>query len=1009
MIRLCTIGQVSVHIGDKPVPATNELLIAAILYLVAERGRPIARRTFAELFFPNPDPDALAHSGRQLVYRLRKMGLAVEGDPATIVLNEDPQWDVDLLLSRGTVSDCELDALRRGYLPDWANTHSESYSRWLDEHRSSVTRKLRELLVRQIQTARSKRDYRTAGKFAHACLGLDPLNEAATLAAAESLAATGAKTDAIHLLDRYLDDVGPRSDLRIAPRLLRERISEYVVEPDRDQTALIGRSEELETLRGTLDESAAGRPQICLISGQGGIGKTRLVDEACSIAALTGHAISHVRLTAPDADRPFAILRELGPTLLELPGALGAAPETLAAVRGLCGRGPAQYVRRPANAYDSRAVAADIQRKVVDLVSAVTDEQPLVIRVENADHIDEASLELVEALVSNGKRLCVFMATRVPLTLSDDVALGLAVSRVRLTPLDAKDSKNLLVDLFSQSGREVSAVFVDNAIRVSAGIPLFLHLLFKNFLVTEDPAGLPSTLADSLTLRLDRLKEPAKAIFDVVVILDTLSTTHRIELVTEMPRYALVHALGVLEDQGFLRFDEGTVLPSHDLLADAARRRMPASISQLLHRAVAAILEEDRSPEIDPLQIATHWHESEENARALRILIDSARRFTALGRPRQAIELLRRAAAWATCENDRAAVDTSLVEACHAAGEDHLGFAAAERVGGLSGNASIDIQLMGMELAVGSGKVLAPFRQRLEKIAGDRSLSAPIRGRAGRLLLMIADDLGDAKMGSSALSLIGDAEEASIETIIPKLIFEVVFGSRDKAVDITNHLLTRVIGPEARAAELQAMWTAVLALRRCGEVTRTADVAVEAFEVAKTNAVWSACIAFASMIGELAWEEGDFSKAQHWYDTSAEMLKRSGGPDRGYQHLGLGVALALHRNDAPAALAMIDEAARLFPGTVQDRLGVTFHAHRILVKLALGTTLSSAEIEELLKGHYERQALGLHDFVADATIGALRRCGRFEEALAVRSEYLTLYRRERTPVSRRFAHLSSHS
>jgi DNA-binding SARP family transcriptional activator/tetratricopeptide (TPR) repeat protein len=1005
MIRLSTIGQVSVHIGDKPVPATNELIIAAILHLVAERGRPIARRTFAELFFPNPDPDAVAHSGRQLVYRLRKMGLTVDRDPALVILHEDAQWDVDLLLARGTASESELEALRRGYLPDWSNTHSESFSRWLDEHRSSVTGKLRELLVRQIQAARSKRDYRTAGKFAHACLGLDPLNEAATLAAAESLAATGAKTDAIHLLNRYLDDVGPRSDLRIAPRLLRERISEYVVEPDRDQTALIGRSEELETLRRILDESAAGRPQICLISGPGGIGKTRLVEEACSIAALTGHAISHVRLTAPDADRPFAILRELGPTLLELPGALGAAPETLAAVRGLCGRGPAQYVRRPANAYDSRAVAADIQRKVVDLVNAVTDEQPLVIRIENADHIDEASLEVIEALVGNEKRLCVLMAARMPLRLSDDTSLGLAVSRVRLAPLKARDSGALLLDLFNQTDRDPNPIFVENAVKVSVGVPLFLHLLFKNFLVSEDPSGLPATLWDSLAARLDRLQEPAKGVFDAVVVLGALSSVGRIERLTELPRYSLAEALRTLEEQGFLRFTDGAVLASHDLLADATRRRMPPSVSRLLHRAVARSLEDDE-PEVDPLEIAIHWQEAGENARASEVLVDSARRAVAHGRPRQAIVLLQRVNGWATSTVDRIAIDTAYLEACHAAGEDHLGFAAAERIDGFSLSAPAEVQLMGIELAVGAGKAVLPFRQNLETAAKNRKLSPLIRNRAARLLMIIADDIGDVSLGEAALALVADADDSSTEAIIPRLIFQVVFGSTDSAIDLANRLVVSIGETTAKGLGLQARWTAAAALWRCGETERALEVAEKGFEIAKANSVWSACTTFASSIGDLAWETGDVQKSQEWFYRSSEMIKRSGGPDRGFHHLGLGISLALHRNDPQEALAMIEEAERLFPETMNARLGVSFLAHRVLIRIALGESPTQDEVERLVKGHYERQGLGFHDFVAEATIASLRHHSRFAEANAIREAYLTGYRKERRPVSPLFTHLA---
>jgi hypothetical protein len=732
------------------------------------------------------------------------------------------------------------------------------------------------------------------------------------------------------------------------------------------------------------------------------------VEEACSIAALTGHAISHVRLAAPDVDRPFAILRELGPTLLELPGALGAAPETLAAVRGLCGRGPAQYVRRPANAYDSRAVAADIQRKVIDLVSAVTEEQPLVIRVENADHIDEASRELVEALVSGGKRLCVFMTTRVPLALSDDVSLGLAISRVRLAPLGPRDSNALILDLFGQSGCAPSAVFVDNAVKVSAGIPLFLHLLFKNFLVTQDPTALPPTLSDSLTARLDRLQEPAKGVLDAVVILGALSTVRRLERLTELPRYSLAEALRTLEEQGFLRFSEGAVLASHDLLADATRRRMPPSVNQLLHRALAGYLVEDH-PEVDPLEIAIHWQEAGDNTRASQVLINNARRSVALGLPRQAITLLQRVGGWATSVGDRVAMDTAFLEACHAAGEDHLGFAAAERIDGFSLSAPSEVQIMGIELAVGAGKAVARFRQNLEMLAGNSALHASLRHRAARLLVMIADDIGDVKSGEAALALVADVDDATAEAIIPKLIFEVVFGSTDNAIDLANRLVASIGEDTTKGLGLQARWTAAAALWRCGQGDGALEFATACFEVAKANSVWSACTVFASAIGDLAWERGDVQKSQDWFNQSAEMMKRSSGPDRGYHHLGLGVSLALHRNDPHAARAMLEEAERLFPETMNARLGVSFLAHRILIKLALGESPTQDEVERIVKGHYERQGLGFHDFVAEATVASLRHLSRFEEANAIREAYLKAYRRERRPVSPLFTHLAQQS
>jgi DNA-binding SARP family transcriptional activator len=1003
MIRLRTIGQISIQIGGKPVPATNGLIISSLLYLIVERDRMISRKTFSELFFP----DTARQSGRQLIYRLRKeRGVEVKGDHATIIFSEPVEWDVEQLLHRGTATVAELEGLQRGYLADFTHVHSEAFSRWLDEHRSSVTRKLRDLLVHQVQEARSKRDYRSAGVAASGCLGLDPLNEAATLAVAESLAATGAKTHALQILDKYLSEVGPRTELRLAPRLLRERIAEYVSEPDREQTALIGRSRELETLRNALDESSAGRPQICLISGQGGIGKSRLIDEACSIAALTGHAIALVRLTSSDVDRPFSILRDLGPTLLDLPGALGASPEALGVVRGLCGRGPTQYSRRPANASDARAIAADIQQKLVDLVSAVTDEQPLAIRLENADYVDEASLELLEEVVSVGRRLCVIAASRAPIKLSDSIVPGLALTAVQLSRLGSEDSDAVLRDLFAQASVEYNPVFADNAIRVSAGVPLFLRLLFKNYLITRDPTGLPATLADSLTARLAHLHEPAKGVLDAIVILGTLSTVKRIEQLTELPRYSLAQSLRALEEQGFIRFSEGAALPSHDLLADATRRQMPPSVSQLLNRATATILEDEKHPEVDPLEIALHWQASGENTRALQVMMDSARHFIGLGRPRQAISLLQRATGWTTTSSDRIALDASLLEACYAAGEDHLGFAAAERLDGLGTRSSVDVQLMGMELAVGAGKELSPFRHSLETIASNRSLAPSMRSRAARLLVMIGDDLADAALATDALGRIEDIKHRSVETIIPRLIFEAVFGSIETAVQLADELNKSSKESSALGARLQAMWTASLALWRCGELLRAEKIAIEAFELAQEHSMWSGCIGFAAMTADLAWARGDIPRCQEWFDRNTEMMKRTGGPDRGYQHLGVGISLALHRGDPKTARTLLEEASRLFPGAMHARLRVNFLAHSMTIQLALGESPSQEDLEDLLSGYHERCALGNHDFVADAVVGALRHFGRSEEANGLREDYLRRHRKERTPVSNVFANLA---
>ncbi len=55
-----------------------------------------------------------------------------------------------------------------------------------------------------------------------------------------------------------------------------------------DATVLVGRNDELSTLRDALGAARAGRPTAVLLTGEPGIGKTRLADEAAIVARADG-------------------------------------------------------------------------------------------------------------------------------------------------------------------------------------------------------------------------------------------------------------------------------------------------------------------------------------------------------------------------------------------------------------------------------------------------------------------------------------------------------------------------------------------------------------------------------------------------------------------------------------------------------------------------------------------------------------------------------------------------
>jgi predicted ATPase len=74
---------------------------------------------------------------------------------------------------------------------------------------------------------------------------------------------------------------------------------------------LIGRTAELETLRGLVDRAAAGQGQVVLIAGEAGIGKSRLAAAAAAHAAQTGFELLVGESAEVDRNRPYAPILDL--------------------------------------------------------------------------------------------------------------------------------------------------------------------------------------------------------------------------------------------------------------------------------------------------------------------------------------------------------------------------------------------------------------------------------------------------------------------------------------------------------------------------------------------------------------------------------------------------------------------------------------------------------------------------------------------------------------------------
>lgn len=989
MLRLSTIGPVSIRIGDVHVPPSNQQVFSALLYLTVERGKPTPRRTMVELFFPGSSEEGGSHSLRQLIYRLRKLGVQIDGDQ--LILSLPPRaatWDVEDLVRRGCASGEELASLARGYLGDYGVRRSPRFTQWLEEHRSQVSAQLRHVLVEQLASERSKGRYRTVEVVARALLVLDPLNEEATLAAAESLAMSGSKTEALSLLDDYIGEIGARSGhLRISPRILRERISEYIpASEDSRDLPLVGREEELAALKALIDQVAAGSSHVCVITGPSGIGKSRLLREACSLAALAGRPVIRARLHQHDVRRPFSILREFGPALLDLPGAIGASPDAIATLRGLCGRGPAPRFPTPTGELESQAVVAEVIGRVTEVVEAASGEQPFVLAVEDAHLIDEASLELISEVLSDNRAVCVLMASQRPLTLPSALTASSVVQHVSLASLDLESSSAILESLYAQTNRTAPPEFVESALRLCGGVPFHLHALFRHYQETGNLSSLPRDLSHTLAARLNQLPEPARSVFDTIVILGASSTEVRVEEITQLPRHELIRALRVLDDSGLIRSTGETVVCSHELFSVAAARRMPPAIARLLHRAAAQTLS-DASASVEPLQIAGHWEACGEYGMALDTLIRSANEYLQLGRPHEAIAVLTHAQGFVD-KPHQFALQLAFFAAYRASGEFSQAVEVASELGLYDGGGSVEMQVWAVEAKWRASQSYSMYRGWLESAVSDAQHPPHLRFYAAKILVVLAEDLNDASIGRNALEAISDIASNSYEALIPSLIFETVFGSKERVLSLGTTVCSLMDNVESLPARVEGLANAALALWRSGNSVAGLHACERAYGLAEHARLSSACTMYSSIIADMHWHAGDIREAKRWFDVTAGHISRSPRADRGLQHLALGVMLALDRGDTATASEILDQAERRYPTVHEDRMGLERLAYRVLIEIAAGRKLGESTVAELVEGHKARRGTGLQDIVAHAAIGGMRFLGRFDEAELLREEYL---------------------
>lgn len=647
MIALRALGKTEIVTPTGTLTPSQEIVFAAALYLLLERAKPVTRATFAGALWPGIAEVPRQHRLRQTILQLKNAGVPLEARRDSVLLPaEERQSDLDVLFVHDAGDIGAVESLQ--FLPGYAPTFSRAYADWLDGKRREVSAATSRLLINDIRRARSRGDWLRVERLALKCMDVDPFNEEAVLARAEASAMRGAKREAVSILDRYVADLGPGSaDIKLPASLMRKRIAERVPEAamaGKTESIFVGRETDMSVLTKLLDDARGGEGRCCLLWGDPGIGKSRLASELGRFGELQGVQMRRVACRRGDNQRPLSVFVEAVPQLREMRGALGCSPDTMSDLQRLTqfdiGSGARQAME-----LDPQSTFELIRLAIFDLIDAVSEEQCLMLVIEDVHWMDAASARILGQLAdwSAKKRILLLFTSRLrenPL-LEACTRAGLIAHHIR--PLSDEAAIALVSEMFEATNERRDEEFFEWCRKVGDGNPFFLHELVKQWLETKQRHTMPPSLMTVIRERFSRLSAEGTQLLQACSILGEQSTLPRVEKMLQQEPYMLLGALSELSKASMLSPERKItsssgdfhLRPRHDLVATVALQELDPHATAFLHRRAAEVLEGELGGDVQDTAMlwacAKHWQQAGDNEKAFAQALTSAQQLMRFG------------------------------------------------------------------------------------------------------------------------------------------------------------------------------------------------------------------------------------------------------------------------------------------------------------------------------------------------------------------------------------------
>ncbi|MDJ0818409.1 MAG: AAA family ATPase, partial [Desulfobacterales bacterium] len=436
--------------------------------------------------------------------------------------------------------------------------------------------------------------------------------------------------------------------------------SRFDIATSAELTPLVGREQEIGMMRARWAQSKDGVGQALLLSGEAGIGKSRLVQvlkdhaaeepynllECRSSPYYQNTALFPVRellqqiLQRQPEDSPETVLGELERMLRQHQLSLEETAPLLAGLLSL----PVSEDRYPPLPLTPQRQRQKTLETIVAIVFGLSGHRPVLFILEDLHWTDPTTVELLDLLIAGVPTAPLMLLLTCRPEFEPTWGLRTCLTSIALNRLPRFQTETMVKRVIGR--RALPTEVMQHLVQKTDGVPLYVEEMTKailesgvlkkddrNYTLTGSLAslGVPTTLQDSLMARLDRLST-AKSVAQQAAVIGRHFTYALLQAVSELDDATLQRELGRLVEAELL-YQQGlppsaTYTFKHALIQEIGYQSLLRRLRQQYHQRIARALKErfPETVETQPELIAYHLTEAGLGQNAVEYWIAAAHR-----------------------------------------------------------------------------------------------------------------------------------------------------------------------------------------------------------------------------------------------------------------------------------------------------------------------------------------------------------------------------------------------